>query len=59
MYMCLGTQNYELTAAKCDASQEPSGTIDGNTNYSTQHSTKQASYSNVVYEVSKNFIIHM
>ena len=55
--MCLGTQNYELAAAKCNASQEPTGTIDGSTNYSTQHSTKQTSYSNAIYEVSNNFIM--
>ena len=55
-------QNYELTAAKCDMSQEPTGAIDNSNNYSTiktLHCTEQISNSNVVYKVSKSFIIRM
>ena len=62
MYMCLVTQKYELAAAKCDISQEPMGITDSSNYYSTiktQHCTKQASNSNVVYKVSKNCIIHI
>ena len=62
MYMYLVTQNYELAAAKCDISQEPMSITDSSNYYSTiktQHCTKQASSSNVVYKVSNNFIIHI
>ena len=60
--MCLVTQNIELTAAKCDISQEPTGAIDNSNDYSTiktLHCTEQISNSNVVYKVSKYFIICM
>ena len=56
--MYLGTQNYELAAAKYDISQEPMGITDSSVYYSaikTQHYTKQASNSNAVYKVSKTF----
>ena len=56
MYMYLGTQNYELAAAKCDMPQEPMSITDGSNYYSsikTQHCTKQASNNKVVYKVCK------
>ena len=59
MYMYLGTQDYELAAAKCDMSQQPTGTIDSSNYYSTiadQPHAKRTDNGNVVYEVSENHL---
>ena len=57
MYMYLGTQNYELVTAKCDMSQEPTGTVNSRDYYSTiedQPYAKQTDNNNVVHKVSEN-----
>ena len=59
MYMYLVTQNYELAAAKCDMSQQPTGTVDNSNYYSTigdQPHAKQTDNSNVVYGVSESLL---
>ena len=54
--LCLGTQNLELTAAKCDISEKSTAATTDSSNYysSVENRPTIKDGSDVVYKVSKN-----